>query len=40
MGAQWLNALSQIDYDNRCHAGAVTKIDIQRGKSHAKNAQP
>ncbi|MDN5837013.1 MAG: SWIM zinc finger family protein, partial [Nitrosospira sp.] len=42
-GAQWLNALSQIDYDNRlprgrsyANKGAVTKIEIQHGKIHAK----
>ncbi|SDG83334.1 DEAD/DEAH box helicase [Nitrosomonas sp. Nm132] len=42
-GAQWLNSLSQIDYDNRlprgrsyANKGAVTKIEIQHGKIHAK----
>ena len=42
-GAQWLNALSQIDYDNRiprgrsyANKGAVTKIEIQHGKIHAR----
>ncbi len=38
-GAQWLNSLSQIDYDNRlprgrsyANKGAVTKIEIQHGR--------
>lgn len=42
-GAQWLNALSQIDYDNRlprgrsyANKGAVTKIEIQHGTIRAK----
>ncbi|SDY89906.1 DEAD/DEAH box helicase [Nitrosomonas sp. Nm33] len=42
-GAQWLNSLSQIDYDNRlprgrsyANKGAVTKIEIHNGKIHAK----
>jgi len=42
-GAQWLNSLSQIDYDNRlprgrsyANKGAVTKVEIQHGKIHAK----
>ncbi len=42
-GAQWLNSLSQIDYDNRlprgrsyANKGAVTKIEIQQGSIHAK----
>jgi len=42
-GVQWLNALSQIDYDNRlprgrsyANKGAVAKIEIRRGKIHAK----
>lgn len=42
-GAQWLNSLSQIDYDNRlprgrsyANKGSVTKIEIQQGNIHAK----
>ena len=42
-GAQWLNSLSQIDYDNRlprgrsyANKGAVIKIEIQHGNIHAK----
>lgn len=42
-GAQWLNALSQIDFDNRlprgrsyANKGSVTKIEIQQGNIHAK----
>lgn len=42
-GAQWLNSLSQIDYDNRlprgrsyANKGSVTKIEIQHGRIHAK----
>lgn len=42
-GAQWLNALTQIDYDNRlprgrsyANKGAVTQIDIRHGQIHAK----
>lgn len=42
-GAQWLNSLSKIDYDNRlprgrsyANKGSVTKIEIQQGKIHAK----
>lgn len=42
-GAQWLNSLAQIDYDNRlprgrsyANKGAVTRIEIQRGEILAK----
>lgn len=42
-GVQWLNSLSQIDYDNRlprgrsyANKGSVTKIEIQQGNIHAK----
>ncbi len=42
-GTQWLNSLSQIDYDNRlprgrtyANKGAVTKIEIQHGNIHAR----
>ncbi len=42
-GAQWLNSLSQIDYDNRlprgrsyANKGSVTKIEIKQGNIHAK----
>jgi uncharacterized Zn finger protein len=42
-GAQWLNSLSQIDYDNRlprgrsyANKGSVAKIEIQQGNIHAK----
>lgn len=42
-GAQWLNSLSQIDYDNRlprgrsyANKGSVTKIEIRQGNIHAK----
>src|SRR5690606_34766739 len=42
-GAQWLNSLSQIDYDNRlprgrsyANKGSVAKIEIQQGSIHAK----
>jgi uncharacterized Zn finger protein len=42
-GAQWLNALSRIDYANRlprgrtyANKGAVTQIDIRHGKIRAK----
>ena len=42
-GTQWLNSLSQIDYDNRlprgrnyANKGSVAKIEIQHGNIHAK----
>ncbi|WP_430231829.1 SNF2-related protein [Nitrosomonas communis] len=42
-GAQWLNSLSQIDYDNRlprgrsyANKGAVAKIEIQHGNIYAR----
>ncbi len=42
-GAQWLNSLSQIDYNNRlprgrsyANKGSVAKTEIQQGNIHAK----
>lgn len=46
-GVQWLNSLSQIDYDNRlprgrsyANKGSVTKIEIRQGNIHAKVKGP
>ena len=42
-GAQWLNALTHIDYDNRlprgrtyANRGAVTRLEVQGGRIRAQ----